>query len=156
MKILRSPFIPAAAGAALLLLTACPKKKITYKNVGINSYYCSSGRMRLGSGLRNASGITFNPDTKTLFLIQDSPVWIHEVTPEGKIIRTIRVAHANDMEGICYIGNNQFALLEESSSSVYFCEISKDTTSLDLSNAESIKITKTDKNTGLEGIAFIP
>ncbi len=106
----------------LLLLCSCSDDP-GFKGKGIHNYFCSSGRMRLGGGLRNASGLAFNNDTGSLFLVQDSPPWIHEVSKNGKILRTMEIENANDTESITYLGNNLFAILEESSSMVYICKI---------------------------------
>ena len=128
-----------------------------FEGEGIHNYFCSSGRMRLGSGMRNASGVAFNQDTDTLFIIQDSPPWIHEVNPEGKSLRIIKISNDADTEGIAYIGNGMFAILEESSSKIYFCKIDNSSNLIDFEKADKvITVNEPDKNTGLEGITFLP
>jgi uncharacterized protein YjiK len=140
----------------LLVISSCSEDP-EFKGPGIHNYYCTSGRMRLGGGMRNASGITFNHDTGTLFIIQDSPPWIHEVNDGGEIIRTIKMSNANDTEGIAYMGNDLFAILEESTSKIYFCILDGKTGSLDLKEAINvISVNQPDKNTGLEGLTYLP
>jgi uncharacterized protein YjiK len=113
--------------------------------------------MRLGSGMRNASGIAFNSDTGTLFIIQDSPPWIFELNSSGKILRTINVKNSNDLEGIVYLEDGLFAILEESSSKIYICKIDDSSRIIDLDKASKvITVNKPDDNTGLEGITYIP
>jgi len=65
--------------------------------------------------------------------------------------------NADDIEGIAYMGNHLSAILEESSSKIYVCKIDDSTKSIDLTKAKKvITVNKPDKNTGLEGVTYLP
>ena len=137
----------------LLLSVGCPKTYTKDKSALIHNYTRSAPRMRLAN-VRNASGITYNPDTDTLFMIQDSPSVIRELNDRGEILRSIPVEKLNDTEGIAYLGNKRFALLEESTSKIYFCSIDKKTKEIRYKDIVSIDVPSKPGNTGLEGITY--
>ena len=139
----------------LILNTGCPQTYSKDKRAFIHNYTRCAPRMRIAYA-RNASGIAFNPDTNTLFLVEDSPALIHEIDFEGKILRTIELDKMNDIEGITYLGNNRFALIEESTSSVYFIFIKSDTKFIDQKSTAVMKLSIPSDNTGIEGIAYDP
>ena len=60
----------------------------------------------------------------------------------------------NDIEGITYLGNKRFALIEESTSSIYFISIKPETNSINSKNTAVMKLNIPPDNTGLEGIAY--
>ena len=132
----------------------CGKNPIG-NNSKITKYTRSAPRMRLAN-VRNASGITFNHDTNTLFLIEDSPSVIREINEKGKILRSIQMEKMDDTEGIAYLGNKRFALIEESTSKIYFCSIDKKTTNIKLKDMVTLAVPSPPSNTGLEGITYDP
>jgi uncharacterized protein YjiK len=131
----------------------CNKKYSFSNDAKIHNYTRSAPRMRL-AGACNASGITYNPDTKTLFMIEDSPTVISELNNKGEIIRSIEIENLNDTEGIAYLGNKRFAIVEESTSKIYFCSIGEKTTRIKYKDMVSLDVPLSPNNTGLEGITY--
>jgi uncharacterized protein YjiK len=88
-----------------------------------------AGVLASGSLLaQEASGVTYNPDTNTLFVVGDGGTSVVQVTLDGKLIDSMTLAPAtgntlalgevqnryiSDPEGIAYLGNGQFAITEE-------------------------------------------
>ena len=137
----------------LLFSTGCPQSYSKDKSSVIHNYTRCAPRMRIDN-LRNASGIAFNPDSNSLFVVEDSPALIHEINFKGQILRTIELTNMNDIEAITYLGNSRFALMEESSSSIYFIYIKPDTKEIDKQSTAVLKLDVPPDNTGFEGLAY--
>ena len=59
----------------------------------------------------NLSGITFNENTNTLFVITNSPRDIYELDKNGEVLRKIDLKGFRDTEDITYIKVNYFKLI---------------------------------------------
>lgn len=105
---------------------------------------------------KNLSGITFNTNTKTLFGISNSPRYIYELSKEGKLLRKIKLSGFKDTEGIVYIKESLFAIIDEKKHTLFIIDISKDTTKIDKEEAlKTISINMNSfRNSGFEGIAY--
>ena len=70
---------------------------------------------------QEASGITYNKDTDTLFLIGDGSTSVVQISKTGQLIDSMTLALGGspqgtsfyDTEGITYIGGGQFVIVEE-------------------------------------------
>ncbi|EFH2541781.1 YjiK family protein [Escherichia coli] len=59
------------------------------------------------------SGLTWNPDSGTLFAVTDHPSTVVELDREGNVLRVIPSAEDHDFEGIEYLGRNLYILSRE-------------------------------------------
>ncbi len=106
----------------------------------------------------NLSGITFNADTGTLFVITNSPTAIHEINRNGECLRKIALCGFTDTEGIVYLYGNLFGVLEERNGMVSIVRIARETSRI-TKNAvvRSIRFNHNyNGNKGFEGIAYDP
>jgi hypothetical protein len=70
---------------------------------------------------QEASGVAYNPDTDSLFIVADGGTSVTQVTTNGQLIDTMTLASGGspqgtefyDTEGITYIGGGQFVMSEE-------------------------------------------
>jgi uncharacterized protein YjiK len=137
------------------------------------SNYTLSGRYSLpvGTGANllaeEASGVTYNKDTDTLFVVGDGGTSVTQVSKTGVLIDSMTLAadptkvaccqgtYFYDPEGIAYIGNNKFVMVEER-----FRQLNEFTykanSTLDASGVRTVKLGTTIGNTGIEGISFDP
>ncbi len=137
----------------MMMISGCEDAPLDSRSL-IGGYVRCAPRMRIPYA-RNASGIAFNPDTGTLFVIQDSPPLIREIDFEGRVLRDIELSGVDDMEGIAYMGEERFILAEESTSTLLFVSIGADTTAIDRKDSTSIKLDMpVGDNEGLEGVAY--
>jgi uncharacterized protein YjiK len=132
--------------------------------------YTLSGRysLPLGTGTNllaeEASGVTYNKDTDTLFVVGDGGTSVTQVTKTGVLIDSMTLAadpakaqgtYFYDPEGIAYIGNNKFALVEER-----FRQLNEFTyvpnTTLGAAGVRTVKLGTTIGNIGIEGLSFDP
>jgi uncharacterized protein YjiK len=112
---------------------------------------------------QEASGITYNWDTDTLFIVGDGSTAIVQVSKTGALINTMTLAQGAspqgtefyDTEGITYIGNGQFVLTEERDRKlVKFTYVAG--TTLTRANTQTVKIGTFAPNTGTEGLSYDP
>ena len=104
------------------------------------------------------SGITYCYDSETFFTIRNSNnnESIYEIDFDGNILRTITLPNFHDTEAIVYLGNNQFAITEESRRRIVILNITANTTNINYPGSSAyIQITGTGiGNNGLEGLAY--
>jgi uncharacterized protein YjiK len=112
---------------------------------------------------QEASGVTYNWDTDTLFIVGDGTTSVLQVSKTGQLIDTMTLAQGSspqgtefyDSEGITYIGNGQFVMTEERDRQVVLFTYAAGTT-LTRSNAKTVKLGTFVNNTGTEGLSYDP
>jgi uncharacterized protein YjiK len=124
------------------------------EKVGLDEYVLVKGPIQLEKVNNNASGVTFNPDTNTLFVVLNSPCWVVEIELEGKTKRVIPLEFFVDTEGIAYMGNGLYAVTEERKRIVCLIRIESDTKEVRREDAIEMLVEEGSGNNGLEGIAF--
>lgn len=111
----------------------------------------------------NLSGITYNPDTNTYFLIQNNYGQIFEYDRSfKKPLRVILMKNLrdDDTEGIFYLGKDRYALSSESNHVLIFT-IKPGQTTIDLNSVRAdvqdftLPAPRKD-NKGLEGVCYAP
>jgi uncharacterized protein YjiK len=112
---------------------------------------------------QEASAVTYNWDTDTLFIVGDGSTAIVQVSKTGALINTMTLAQGTspqgtefyDTEGLTYIGNGQFVLTEERDRQlVKFTYVAGGT--LTRSNTQTVKLGTFVNNIGTEGLSFDP
>ena len=112
---------------------------------------------------QEASSVTYNWDTDSLFIVGDGSTAIVQVSKTGVLIDTMTLAQGNspqgteffDTEGITYIGNGQFVLAEERDRQlVKFTYVPGGI--LNRSDTQTVKIGTFVNNIGTEGVSFDP
>ncbi len=116
--------------------------------------------VRLAEVGGNLSGVTYNYDTDTYFMVQNNTGKIFEYDKEFKHLRTIVMTNLkdDDQEGIVYLGNEEFAVSSETNIVLIF-KIAAGQTVVDGNTARtdvqqlSLPAPRKD-NKGLEGVCF--
>lgn len=105
---------------------------------------------------KNLSGITYNENSDTLFVITNSPRDIYELDKNGKVLRKIDLKGFKDTEDITFIKENTFAILDEELSGIFIVNINEDTKFISIENSikNFIFDIKKFENFGLEGISY--
>jgi len=113
---------------------------------------------------QEASGVTYNWDTDTLFIVGDGGRSVTQVSKTGQLINTMTLALRNgapqgtdfyDPEGITYIGAGQFVMTEERDRQLVRFTYAAGTT-LSRAGAQTVKLGTFDDNTGTEGLSWDP
>ena len=108
---------------------------------------------------QEASGVAYNWDTDTLFIVGDGGTAVTEVSKTGALVSTMTLSgNGNDFldtEGITYIGGGQFVMTEERiRQAVKFTYVAGGT--LTNASAQRVKLGTTIGNIGLEGLTYDP
>lgn len=112
------------------------------------------GRRIEGIG-KNASGLTFNPETRTLFTVINAPPQVAEITTDGRLLRTIPLTGVGDPEGISHVDAERYVIADERDQQLYWVEIGPDTGRLDVSGAPRLGLAiDLGKNLGFEGVSW--
>lgn len=112
---------------------------------------------------QEASGVTYNWDTNTLFIIGDGGTSVTQVDLEGNLIDTMTLASGSsaqgtefyDTESITYVGNGKFVFTEERDRQIVQFTYAAGTT-LTRANAQTVDLGTNIGNVGLEGISYDP
>lgn len=111
-------------------------------------------------GAADYSGVAYNPNTGTLFILSNGNSHIFEYSTTGTFLRRITTTGFTDSEDIVHMGGTQFAIVEEGLKSISMFNILPLTTSL--TKAGSTVITPSGGsipagslgNSGFEGLAY--
>lgn len=112
---------------------------------------------------QETSGITYNPDTDTLFVVGDGGTSITQVSKTGALIDTMTLAPGSspqgtefyDPEGLAYIGGGKFVMVEERTRQAVEFTYAAGTT-LGRAATSTVKLGTDIGNIGLEGMSFDP
>ncbi len=102
-----------------------------------------------------ASAVTYNWDSNTLFVVGDEGGNIVEVSLTGDLISKMAIFGFNDPEGLTYVGNGKLVLVEERNRDVYEINYAANTFLFKNSNL-AIDLGNFVDNIGLEGISYDP
>lgn len=153
-----APIIIAAALLALVVAAAAYSKttELAEHSLGLHKYRLKGPAIELTGIDDNASGLSYNSETNTLFAIINSPEYLLELNTSGQVLRKIPLTGFHDTEAVVALGQQRFAILEERRHSISLVTITPSTTELIRSQQQSISfnILGQKKNLGLEGIAY--
>jgi len=122
--------------------------------LNLKSYKTIIDGLRI-NGLNNASDLTYNPDSKTLFTVLNQESKIVELSRSGKVLRFIHVIGADDMEGITHIDGNEYVIADERDNRLVLIEIDKNTSTIDIKNLPKIRLGINDSgNKNFEGVSW--
>src|SRR5262249_2531812 len=167
--------IGLAAGAGILtgLLAGAGSAATPLTGVDL-SKYVRVGRFDLPEPTRTqapagsllaqeASSVTYDRDTDTLFVVGDGGTSVGQVTKTGPLINSMTLAPGSspqgtdfyDTEGITYVGGGKFVLVEERDRQInLFTYVAGGT--LTHAAVQTVKLGTTVGNIGIEGITYDP
>jgi uncharacterized protein YjiK len=112
-----------------------------------------------------ASAVTWNRSTNTLFIVGDGGRYIQQTSLTGVVIDSMSLALAtgasragvefDDPEGLAWVGGSTFVMTEERKRNVVRFNYAPGTT-LERANTATVTLGTTVGNTGLEGVTFDP
>ena len=146
--------LTAALGCSLLIIAPLFWFQ---PNSGTLSDFVRSQAFKIPEIPKNLSGITYSPESETLFLVSNTPTRIYEITPKGRLIRQIDLIDFHDTEDIVFIEKQSFAVIEERRKTIIIFEISPTTKAVQYANSQHIQALPPRRvNKGLEGLAWDP
>ena len=103
----------------------------------------------------NASGLTYNHDTDTLFAVVNGPELLIELNKDGTEKRLIELKGFDDTEGVVYLGNQRYAIIEEDRRTIALVTIGELTRWVYREDATLFSLPLTSyNNKGFEGISY--
>ena len=131
-----------------------PGSTIATTAVGIERFVLKTDPIAI-PGATNCSGIAFNSQTRTLFVVANSPTEIYELEMDGKIRRTIELTGFDDTEDIAFVGERTFGVLEEKRRNLCLVDIPSNATSVAYANAVKFPVDPVAAgNSGPEGVTY--
>ena len=104
---------------------------------------------------RNASGLTFNAETGTLFTVINRPAQVAELTTDGQLLRVIPIDGARDPEGISHVQGDTYVIADEHSHGLYWVQIRPDTARVSVAGQPSLHLhIDSVRNSGFEGVSW--
>jgi uncharacterized protein YjiK len=140
---------------SLCLIASCSIRAEDSES-GLAAYKLQGKPITIQSVADDASGVTFNHKTGTLFVIENDEPSIRELSTDGKELRSISLPGFNDAEGITWIENDTFGIVEERRRKLVIIKLPADITNVPYASAkQNILVEPTAyKNVGLEGVAY--
>ncbi|HEX8325761.1 MAG TPA: SdiA-regulated domain-containing protein, partial [Tepidisphaeraceae bacterium] len=113
---------------------------------------------------QEVSAVTYNKATDTLFVVGDGGTSIVQITKTGQLVNSMTLGTGNspqntffyDPEGLTYVGNNQFVMVEERDRRANLITYAAGTTLGSAPPQTVVKLGTTIGNIGIEGMTFDP
>ncbi|KAB2922238.1 MAG: PEP-CTERM sorting domain-containing protein [Dechloromonas sp.] len=141
--------------ALALAMAAVAPAQAALTSLDLANYRLSATYQLPSVTASEASAITWSWDTDTLFVIGDEGDYVVEVDKQGNQLSKMNLFGFDDTEGLTYVGNNQFVVVEERLQSVYLFDYTADG-AIGRSFLQSATLGPTVGNVGLEGISYDP
>ncbi|MBL8267867.1 SdiA-regulated domain-containing protein [Steroidobacter sp.] len=120
------------------------------------SNYTLTSTVSLPAGpAAEASAVTWNWDSNTLFVVGDEGDAIVEIDRNGTLLSSMSLSGFDDTEGVTYIGGGRFVVVEERLQDAYVLTYTAGGSASRASLA-SASLGATVGNVGLEGISYDP
>jgi len=171
LRALAIAFVVAAAAFLAQTVLAAPAEALTgvdlatYKRVGRHDLPEPTRTVPPAGNLlgQEASGVTYDWDTDSLFIVGDGGTSVTQVSKTGALIDTMTLATGSspqgttfyDTEGIAYIGDGKFVMTEERDRQLVRFTYAAGTT-LTRDDVDTVKLGTSIGNVGLEGLTNDP
>jgi uncharacterized protein YjiK len=125
--------------------------------IDLGDYHVEIEALPLPGIERNASGLTWNPQRQSLFLVLNGPDQLLELSPQGDLLRRVELRGFTDVEGVDWVGGNRYVLVEEGKQGLTLIELADDATQVERNPARAFILgLQGDNNKGFEGVAWDP
>lgn len=102
-----------------------------------------------------ASDLTYNPVTKTLFTVMGKKPFLVELSLDGDMLRQIPLVGWSNPEGVAVLTDGLIAITDERKHVLTISQVNADTTSLDITDAVKYNLGPSDnQNKGFEGVVW--
>ncbi len=139
---------------SLVAIASIAVPAAAFAQLDLGQYQLSS-RVPLPGSASEASAVTYNWDTGTLFVVGDEGEAIVEVSTSGVVLSTMSLTGFDDTEGLTYTGNGRFVIGEERLQDVYQLTYTAGG-SVARGSLPAASLGPTVGNIGIEGFSFDP
>ncbi|SHI49609.1 Uncharacterized protein YjiK [Cycloclasticus pugetii] len=125
------------------------------QQIGLSGYEIHATPKMIAGVKDNASGLTYNSNTNTLFAVVNNPETLLELTKDGELIRRIDLIGFEDTEGVMHLGGERYAVVEERKRTLVMFDINSQTKVVNRAGLKSLQLAITSaKNKGFEGLSY--
>ncbi|KKA05017.1 DNA-binding protein [Pseudomonas ogarae] len=104
-----------------------------------------------------ASDVTYNPQTKTLFAVMGKHPFLVELTLQGDVLRKMPLVGWSNPEGVAYMTNGLLAITDERSHTLSIVQVDANTRELNSTDFPQYDLGASEnQNKGFEAIAWDP
>lgn len=130
-------------------------RAFTGPSLQLNDYVLVGQPIDLGADIRNASGVTFNPQKQRLYVVLNGPEVVLELAMDGSLLRRISLEGFEDTEGIVWLEGECFAVIEERRRRLVLFSLPEQVSLVAYSDAEHYLVDGDEAgNKGLEGLTW--
>ena len=141
-------------GTLLLLGQALGQAEESF---ALDQYTLAKGPIVIEGVKANASGLAYHAGRDSLFVVLDQPQRVVEIGFDGSLKRKIDLNKFNDTEGIVWLGDDHFAIVEEAKCNIVIAELEPGDGGVSWKKAEKLKLDiKVNSLNGIEGLAYDP
>jgi len=131
-------------------------------DIALCTYSPVANPINISGITQNLSGVTYNEETNTLFMVGNGPLAVYETTLNGTLLRTIPLSSSDfdDTEGIVHIGGTRFAVSDEEYKQIILFDIPS--TGTIITSIEYVQLPLSfgpwgrNSNKSLEGVSYDP
>lgn len=110
-----------------------------------------------GVQAQSFSGVAFNAETRTLYVIDNDNAVIYELNTSGTLLRSIATSGFLDPEGISYQGDGFFLISEEGLANIVRVKLPVSGSGpVAKSGGTALNIAPNQGNSGIEGVSYCP
>jgi len=129
------------------------------ENSGIFAgYRLVRGPLQLPPEAAQSSGLAYAVDRQAFYVVVNAPPELIELDSELRVLRTVRLEGFSDTEGVAYLGDGQFAVVDERRGILSRFRLEANQSVVQYADAEHLQVVAPQdmvKNRGLEGVAFM-
>ena len=123
--------------------------------IGLADYKVQIEAQPIAGVASDVSGLTYDPDRRSLFAITNKRTEIIELSLQGKVLRRLPVSGLDDPEAIEYVGPGLYIVADERSQTLVELRIDEATTAIDATLARRLSLgIERNGNRGFEGLAY--
>ncbi len=140
-----------------LSIMASAEDRAESVGIQLGRYTVTRGPKVIDNVSDNMSGLTFSPTTRTLFAAINNPTQAVELGLDGSFKRIIGLMWFEDTEGLVWMTDSKFAILEERRRCLVLVDLNAETKTVDRNKCERFEIDPNKaRNRGTEGVAYDP
>lgn len=125
------------------------------QSIWLPDYVASLQAVPIAGVPDNLSGLTYDPERKSLWAVINRPASIIELSLEGQVIRQIPLKGFRDPEAITYLSADRFVITDERENRLLDVRLNNDTKQIDASDAHQLSPgISLSGNKGFEGVAY--
>ena len=127
------------------------------ESLHLDRYTLAKGPIAIEGVKANASGLAYHAGRDSLFVVLDQPQRVVEIGFDGSLKRRIDLNKFKDTEGIVWLHDDQFAIVEEAKCNIVLAELEPGDGAVSWKKAHKLKLDiKVNLLNGIEGLAYDP